>query len=552
MSKTADLISRHDSLKADRANHEAVIQEVLEYVLPRKAEVTVKRSKGTLDMTKVYDSTPIQANEILAAHLGGLLTNVNTEWFDLKMKDEALREDHEVKLWLETTKQIMRRYIWDSNFDTQAHELFLDLGSAGTTAMYIEAGPGGRGLRFHTRHISEVVVAENETGLVDTVFRKFSLSARQAKRLFGRRISRKVQEQLKKESTWDQESEYLHVVFPRQDREPGKRDAANKPYASIYIDIADEKIVGEGGYDEWPWAVPRWIKLSGEVYGRSPGMTALPDIRMLNQMMKTIIRAAQKQTDPPLFMPDDGVIKPVITKPSGLNYYDASRFGQQGMKIDQLPVGRPDIGWEMVKETRASIRAAFYNDLLDLQHGPQMTAFETAVRDERQRRVLGPILGRMNSEFLQPLISRVFGLLWRQGAIPKPPSQAEGAEFAVEFTSPIAQAQRQHEAMGYQLVMQEVGALSQLAGPAVLDNYDMDEVARKPVELHGASPTLLRSEEERDKLRQQRAEAEAQQAQLQQAAMQAELAKGTGEAAKVQAEGAMAQQAATQGAEVLP
>jgi hypothetical protein len=202
--------------------------------------------------------------------------------------------------------------------------------------------------------------------------------------------------------------------MPREDRDRRKKNAVNKPFASIYLDPAEKMIIGESGYDEFPYCVPRFLKASFEIgYGRSPAMTALPDTKMVNKMSEVVIRASQLQIHPPLMVPDDGFMLPVRTTPGGLNFY---RSGTRD-RIEPLNIGANNpLGEMQLEQRRQAIRAAFYVDQLILGTGPQMTATEVVQRTEEKMRLLGPLTGRLSQELLQPLISRVYSILARQKA----------------------------------------------------------------------------------------------------------------------------------------
>jgi len=520
------LHARVEAEKTRRAYWEPLWQELLDYLQPHKAHRLKGMTPGTLNMDEVLNSTPAQANIHLAGNLQGLLINPQVDWLRLKVADRRRSEEHRMKIWLREVGEVMFGEFNDSNHETQFHEIVLDEGSVGTGCQFTTDGEDGEGLRFYARHISEVYLVENEHGVIDMLFYEMEISARNAVSMFG---FDKVPEAIKKASVHEPESlhTFFHAFFPRTERSIGRMDKLNMPIASVVWDSTDRRLVHEGGYEEWPWATPRWIKASGEIYGRSPAMFALPDIRMLMRVMTSTIRGAEKTVDPSLLIPDDGVLRPVKTGSNRLNYYDASR---PDLKVQQMPGGQPKIGLDMVQWLESKINSAFYRDVLDLPGERQMTAFESSLRDDRQRRVLGPMLGRQTVEYLAPTVNRAFGLLWRQGKIPQPPPEAEGQMILAEFTSPITQAQKMIHAANTQRALQSVLPLAQL-NQALLDNYDLDKVSREPAEQYNVEH-LLRSEEERDQMRKVRAEGQARELQAQEHQQQAELARTAGAAAK--------------------
>ena len=183
MHDAKDIISRFENLEGARANWDTHYQELADYMLPRKADIVRKRSRGEKRMELIFDGTALQAVDLLASSLHGMLTSGATPWFHLTMKDDELGRNEDVQAWLEDSSQRMMRAITMSNFETEIHEMYVDLVVFGTGCMFAEMDD--KSLRFSTRHISEFFVAEDQYGIVDTVFRKYKLPARQAVQRFG-------------------------------------------------------------------------------------------------------------------------------------------------------------------------------------------------------------------------------------------------------------------------------------------------------------------------------------------------------------------------------
>jgi len=399
------IVSRFEYLEGQRANWDSHYQELADYMLPRKADIVRKRARGEKRMELIFDGTALQSVDLLASSLHGMLTSGATPWFHLTLKDDELGRDEEVQAWLEDTSSRMMRAITMSNFETEVHEMYVDLVVFGTGCMFVEMDK--KSMRFSTRHISEFYVAEDQFGIVDTVFRKYVLPARQAVQRFGiENVSTFIQKRFEKKP--DEEVTVLHCVMPRKERDPTKQDNKNMPFASMYICMETKMVMQESGFQEFPYVVPRFLKATGEVMGRSPAMVALPDVKMLNLMSKTIIQAAQKLIDPPLLVPDDGFLLPVRTQPGGLNFF---RSGTRDT-ITPLNTGANiPIGLNMEEQRRTAIRSAFYVDQLLTGGSPNMTATEVVQRQEERMRVIGPVLGRLMNEMLRPMIDRIFALM---------------------------------------------------------------------------------------------------------------------------------------------
>ena len=513
------------NLESVRATWEDHWQEILDYVMPRKADVTFVRSKGEKRTEVLYDSTAITANNLLAASLQGTLTSASLPWFHLKLRDTETNQNRDVQLWLEDSAKRMYEIFNESNFNTEVHELYLDLVSIGTGAIFVEEGSKGfdkEGIHFNCLHIAEYFIQENINGKVDTLYRKYKLTARQAIQEFGEEnVGEKILESVKEKP--DKEFNFIHAVEPTEDYERAVGKSNTKlPVHSCHVCTEDKMVVRTGGYNEFPYLVPRWSKATGEIFGRSPSYNALPDIKTLNKAVEIGLKAWAKAIDPPLLVQDDGVIGRVRMTPAGITVV------RHDGAIKPLQIGS---NWQITdmkeNQLRTSIRQAYYSDQLQLQDGPQMTATEVQVRYELMQRLLGPTLGRFQSEFLNPLIERTFGIMLRAGALLPEPEVIQGQKIDVEYVGPLARSQRMEESVAidrlYELAMNVVQV-----DPSIMDNINHDEAIRLRGDLLGVPKIILRARDEVEELREQRQQAQMaqQQAQQQQQAAQAALTQG--------------------------
>ena len=521
--RAAVLMKRFGSLKTYRSNWESHWQEIGDFVAPNKGNITKKRTHGDKNTERIFDGTAQFAAELMASSMHGMLTNSGTPWFSLRYTDDEFETDDTSKEWLEAATDTMYVEIGRSNFHEAINELYFDLVTFGTAVMFVDTDKEGT-LRFSTRHISECYVSEDEFGRVDTVFREFKMPARAAVAQFG---EENITQRLLKKSQDDpyEMVELLHVVMPRYERDTVKIDAKNKPVASIYLDPGDKKIISESGFDEFPYMVPRFRKASYENgYGRSPAMTALADIKMLNEMSKAVIQAAQLQIHPPLLVPDDGFILPVRTVPGGLNFY---RSGTRD-RIEPLNIGANNpLGENQLEQRRTAIRAAFYVDQLVTGNRPGMTATEVIQKSTEKMRILAPLTGRLQSELLRPLIDRIFNLISKKKGFAPAPETMAGNEIDIEYVSPLAKAQRQGDIQASLELFQFLAPLMQV-DPNVVDFLDVDGLAKHIIKTTGVPASVVRGAEEVAAIREQKQQMQAQMAQDQRTAM---LAQAAGEAA---------------------
>lgn len=514
------VVELYDKLKSCRSNFENQWYEISKFFIPNKDSIydfntKTEESRGEkkLSLPTLYDSTGPQALNLLASALHGMLTNPTVKWFDLYTGISEIDRRDDVRRWLQACVSRMHDVFNNSNFQNEIHENYIDLCGFGTTTIRIEEDDTDV-VRFHARPIYEMVIKENYLGIVDTVIREYEISGEDVVKEFGFDPF-KAQGFNVSAETYMKKYKVVHGIFPRDSKMFGKIDSKNKPFASVKVlrDFGDCKHYVESGFDEFPICVPRWSKLSGESYGRSPAMIALADVKMLNEMKKTMIRSAQKRVDPPLMAPDDGIIGQIRLTPGGITYY---RSGTENpIKPIDMGGAAVDFGYQLISDTQSGVRDIFYITQLQLQEGPQMTATEVLQRTEEQLRVLSPVLGRLHNELLKPLIDRVFGIMLRNGKLPEGmPDILKGREIRVSYSSMIARAQKSSEADNIRRIVDLASPFIQIS-PEVVDNIDADEAFRYIARMFSAPQEIIRDESDRDDLRSARAQ-QAQQAQEQQ------------------------------------
>jgi hypothetical protein len=508
-----ELCQRYKSLKGSRGNWETHWEEVAERVLPRQIGFLGERTDGEKKTQKVFDSKPMLALDRFAAVMDSMLTPRAQKWHNLRTTNEELNRDHDVQAWFYQTNQILyqARYSPKANFASQNFERWVSVGAFGTGALYIDFDPA-TGLRYRCCNLKDLFLLENHQGAIDTVFRCFKYTARQAVQRWGeKRMPEKILKALENPSRQQEQFEFLHVVTPNGDYDSTRADARGKPFASYYICVESQQLVTEpGGYNSFPYSVSRYVTAPDEVYGRSPAMMALPDIKMLNEMAKTDIRAAHKLIDPPILLHDDGILgggaMTVNMRPGGLNVGGVSRDGRP--MIQPFNTGaRVDINEAKMEQRRMAIDDAFLVTLFQiLVETPRMTATEALIRAQEKGMLLGPTMGRQQSEALGPLIERELDLLAFHNVLPPMPDIMieAGGEYEIVYDSPMSRMQRAEELVGVQRTMELLAPFAQI-DPTVLDVFNKDELARLTAEVSGVPMPVLRSLRELQQLREQRA-----------------------------------------------
>ena len=532
-SRVDEIIREHEQMVAERGVWEEHWRDMAERVLPRQDWFqATNKVPGEKRTEKVFDATAGLALERFAAAMESMLTPRTMKWHKLTSRDPALQNNNEVQAYLDDVTNILFqvRYNPRANFASQAHENYMSLGAFGTGGLFID-DIVGTGIRYKSIHLSEIYFAENYAGVVDKVNRKFELTARQAMQRFGYdALPEKMKNCL--ERSPEQTFEFIHCVKPNEEIKRGRRDYRGMPYSSYYLALEGRQMMSENGYQSFPYAVSRYVTAPKEIYGRSPAMTVLPDIKMINEMSKTVIRAAHKIVDPPLLLQEDGVLQAFNTRPGALNYGGVDDQGRQ--VVQPLQTGaRVDIGMEMMEQRRKVINDAFLITLFQiLVDAPNMTATEAMLRAQEKGALLAPTMGRQQSEMLGPMIERELDILARAGILPPMPEAMieQGGEIEIEYVSPLNRAQRAEEGVAILRTLESVIPLAQF-DPSVLMIFKPEEIARELSEINGVPAKILRSREEIDEMKQQQAEQQQTQQLLDAAPVVANSAKTMAEAA---------------------
>jgi len=529
-SRALEILRRTSSLASDRANFDNLWQQIAERMLPGSAQFNTLQSPGQKQTEKMFDATAALALRKYATILESVLTPRNQRWHRLKPADDALEESTAVKEYLEEINKILfrARYAPPSNFTGQIGAGYLELGAFGNSPLFVDEEVG-RGVRYRTLTLSNTYFVENHAGIVDCIYRKMKISAANAVRRWGARCPPQIAAQA--ERSPDSLFDFVHCIEPNNG-DSGDGLLREHRFRSTYASETGGVIVQSGGYYTWPVPIMRDLTSAGEVYGRSPGTWVLPDVKMLNEMNRTVIRQAQRAVEPPMLLTEDGSLQPFSLSPGHLNYGTIGPSGEQLAK--PLDVGaRLDIGLEMMQAKQQVINEAFFITLFQiLVENPTMTATEVLERAQEKGMLLGPLMGRQQSEFLGPMIERELDILARAGQLPEMPQELleSGGEYKVEYESPLARAQRAEEGVAIVRTFEVMTPLAELR-PDIFDNFDLDKTFRALGEINGMAAKLMRDPKDVESLREERSQ---QQEMMAAAQVAPGVAKGVKDLASIQ------------------
>lgn len=513
------LLSRWGQLRNERSSWMSHWKEISDYLLPRSGRFFVEdRNRGDKRHNNIYDSTGTRALRVLAAGMMAGMTSPARPWFRLTTSIPELDESAAVKTWLADVTRLMQMVFAKSNTYRALHSMYEELGAFGTSSSIVLSDFRGV-IHHYPLTTGEFALAANNRGIIDTLYREFQMTVAQVVREFGRDKCSPTVQTLYDRGALDQWVTVLHAIEPRADRDPTKRDDRNMSWKSIYFEQGsnEDKTLRESGFRDFPALCPRWVTAGGDIYGNSPAMEALGDIKQLQHEQLRKAQGIDYKTKPPLQVPTAMKSRDVDTLPGGISFVDASAPNGGIRSAFEVNIDLSHLLMD-IQDVRERIKGSFYADLfLMLANGtnPQMTATEVAERHEEKLLMLGPVLERMHNEILDPLIEMTFSHMVEAGIVPPPPDELQGMELNVEFVSMLAQAQR---AIATNSVDRFVGNLGAVAGikPDVLDKFDADRWADAYADMLGIDPELIVPGDQVALIRKQRAEA-------QQAAQQAAM-----------------------------
>jgi hypothetical protein len=468
-------------------------------------------------MEKIYDGTAIDAINVCKAGISGMLTNAALPWHGIELSDEGMNKRADIQEALAEVNEVMSQEYHSSNFYTNIDGVYEEVIGFGESGLFIGEGKK-TALNFMPIPLKQIYTDEDSEGNVDTVFRCYEMTARQARQQWpNSSLTKEMKEALQNTGdAKDKPFEIVHVVYPRSDREVDpkgnyKQDKTNKPILSAYIAVNEKVVLDEGGYEEMPYAIPRLFLMSGDGYGRGMGWNALPDVKMVNTMERTGIRAWQKATDPPIVLPDEGYSLPVKTGPGGVTYN--SNWDKQGSEprtlygsgqFQMLPNFE-----QKCDQKRDQIREFFfYKQFRTQQEGQPRTAQEIIQIASENLKILGPLLNRFMEELLKPIIIRSFWILHRKGKFPKLMQLLAQAgkpiAFKIVYLSPIAKAQRLYESQELQNAFTMLMPVAQIK-TEIVDRIDGDKYYESVSVLYPALRKVSAKESKVKEIRDQRA-----------------------------------------------
>ena len=504
MPKITSYNKRLKALKSERSTFIPLYRELSDYHLAHRGRfLTSDRNKGHKRNTKQINNTSRISSRVLASGMMAGITSPARPWFRLATGDANLDAVTAVKMWLHEVQMVMYKVFAQSNAYNSLHQIYSELGVFGVGAMGI----------FHDFEnviwckpytVGSYCIGMNGQNISDTFYRDYEISVGQAIKQFGiDNVSTTVKQQ------WDKGNseawvKIVHAIEPNDDRDNNSPLARDKAWRSVYYEVdshvrdGTDKFLRESGFNEFPVVTPRWDVTAEDVYATDcPGITALGDTKALQLGERRMYQALDKIVNPPLQGPS--TMRNKIAGDS-VGAGDVIWYESDVPGLKSIYEFKPDMNAivSINEKTEERVRKAFYEDLflmLANSDRRQITAREVAEKHEEKLLMLGPVMERLHTELLDPLIDRTFNILQDNGVLPPPPPELKDRELSVEYVSVLAQAQRLVATGGIDRLTAFTG---QVAGvwPEARHKINPTRAIDEYAESLGVDPSLINSDTE--------------------------------------------------------
>nr|DAQ55174.1 MAG TPA: head to tail connecting protein [Caudoviricetes sp.] len=512
---------RFESLKQERSSWEDLWRDIRDYCLPDLGCFSGEdATQGSKRYRKILDAEAIGCADVLAAGLLGGVSSPSRPWLRLTTMDPDLDKNPVVKEWMTKVQDLLLLYFSKAECYNALHQSYLELPVFGTACTIVKPHPEQL-ISLQNLTIGEYWLAEDDYGKVDTMYRRLSLTAKQMVQQWGfEAVNNDVRQAFEKDPF--ARFNVIHAIEPRIERNPDKRDNKNMPWQSVYFqEGVQDKVLSESGFRNFPALCPRWMTSGGSVYGRGPGAKALSAQKSLQRLHLRLAELVDYGTRPPILYPS--------TLKDQLSQFKPG--GRVAVNPQEAPIIRsmwevrtdPQAMLALIQSTRQDIQRIFFVNVFQMiaatANQTDRTATEVQALEQEKVMMLGPVLERLHTELLDPLVTNAFGFMVEYNMLPEVPEELYGRELSIEYVSVLAEAQKNASANGIVRTAQQIGLQAQI-NPQAVDKLDVDATIDHLADMNGVPPSLIVTGQKVALIRQQRAEqqqAQMQAAQLQQA-----------------------------------
>ncbi|MCM1513271.1 MAG: portal protein [Oxalobacter formigenes] len=522
-----DVLRRWSALKQERQGFMPLWEELADVLMPKAGRFNKKRRDRQLrdKYKRILDNTALRAINVLAAGMQAGMASPARRWFSLESMNPSYMQSQNSRLWFDYVADNMFMMLGRSNIYQALHAIYQEMGVFGV-GVAIVVPDFYTVIRAHSLTVGEYALAQDANGEVDTLYREFDMTVGQMVEAFGLENVSSTIKHLYEKNNLDEWVTILHAIEPRRERDASKKDNTNMPWRSVYLepDGGEGKILSESGFPIFPVLAARWDVTSNDVYGDSPGMQAIGDVRHLFFNQKRKAQGMDQQYNPSLQVPFG--LNAINTLPGGITRVDGMSAQVGVRRMYEVSTDMSGI-LEDIHDVRNRINSAFFVDMflmISQRIDRTMTATEVASLNEEKLMMIGPTYERMQYELYRRLIDIMFFYMSDAGLVPPPPDELQGMPMRVEFTSMMAQAMKASQVNTVDRFLACVFNVAQVK-QEVLDKIDADRLVDSYAEMLSVPPELIADEKTVRAIREQRAQAQAaQQAQIE-AQQQASMAK---------------------------
>lgn len=534
------VLQRVKQLEQNRQQWEPQWKDIRDYQLPFVGsfdDTPDTTNPGRRRDLHIAQGVAWAAAQVFAAGIMSGLTPPSRQWFKFEFSNSELNENVQAGRVLDERQEIMQSVLSQSNFYNAIHSSYFELPyGQSPLAVFPDIR---KGVRFQSQSIGTYCIDVDGDGRVNTFLRKYPMKLQQIIDQFGiDALPRQEQDKLKAGSVPDNRTRYVYwLVQPNNNAVPGKLGRLNMPYISLYwmSGSSNEEWLYVGGCEEFPVPTGRYMTNANNAYGYGPGWYAMGDAKMLQTMKKDYLTAVELSVKPPLTVTSGVMAEGVNLIPGGV-----TKLSNPNDKVQQLfnvGLDMQHLAEEIIR-TEDAIKRAYSADLflmLDSITTGQMTAREIVERQQEKLQQLGPVVERLQEEYLTPILERTYNILDRAGVFPPiPPDIAElvaQEDVRITYISPLAQAQKMSGLVNIEQAISFVAQMAQIWPESIKAVDPLGTVARY-MDMLGAPAKMRHSDEEIQQMIQQEQQA-MQQAQQEQQAMQiAQALPGITQAAK--------------------
>lgn len=457
--KTEEIIKRAETAQKKKDLFEDLYRDAYEFALPQRQLYGYweGNSVGNKKMARVFDSTAINSTQRFANRLQSGIFPPQRKWCRLEPgPDIPAEKRQQAQAILDVYNEKMFTVIKQSNFDIAIGEFLLDL-AVGTAGMLVLPGDDVQPINFIPVPMFLISYEEGANGMVDKIYRRMRMKGESIQLQWrDAEFPTEVAQRIATKPT--DEVELLEATVYDPDRGDWCYHVIDK--------VSKEELVYRRMKSS-PWIISRYSKVAGEIYGRGPLLTALPDIKTLNKTLELVLKNASLAISGVYTAADDGVLNPQTVKlVPGAIIPVARNGGPQGESLKPLSrSGDFNVSQIVIQDLRANIKRVLLDESLPPDNMSARSATEVVERMKELAQNLGSAFGRLINETMVPLVSRILSVMDERGLIDLP-LQVNGLEVKVSPVAPLAMAQNMEEInniMQFMQITQSLGAEGQIA-----------------------------------------------------------------------------------------